>query len=146
MSVPSPAASLTSPPPKILVRASSSTAQRPVPTLVAVDIVILCLPLRRVLVKRGVSQVSAEDFKALAALCKNVREVSPPLHPNIRLHLLSPLSFFAVIPVETMIFEPICTPTESNRAHVLGRCMCTGVPLHLRHVCLRVIGRTLPSL
>lgn len=39
-----------------------------------VDIVILCLPLRRVLVKRGVSQVSAEDFKALAALCKNVRE------------------------------------------------------------------------
>lgn len=128
------------------------TAQRPVPTLVAVDIVILCLPLRRVLVKRGVSQVSAEDFKALAALCKNVREVNPspplPLHSNMRLLLLSLSSFLLLFPfVETMIFEPICTSTENNRllgpasSHALA---CLSLPL--RHVCLRVIGRTLPSL
>lgn len=39
-----------------------------------VDIVVLCLPLRRCLVQRNVSAVSADDFKAIAALCKTVRD------------------------------------------------------------------------
>ena len=37
--------------------------------------------MRRCLVKRSVSAVSAGDFLALAALCENVREVLPPPSP-----------------------------------------------------------------
>jgi hypothetical protein len=77
MLVPSPGASLMSLLLKTPVRARACPACVRRLTPVAVDVVILCLPLRRCLVKRGVSAVSAGDFLALAALCKDVREVPP---------------------------------------------------------------------
>jgi hypothetical protein len=77
MLAPSPAAISTK---QLLSRTPVRACPPPAPLLLstpaAVDAVFLCLPLRRCLVQRNVSAVSAEDFKALAALLKSVREVT----------------------------------------------------------------------